>query len=103
MTRASIYLMNLDKITYHDQVPLMSSHINIGIGKDLIIKELAENIKETVGFKGEIYFDQSKPSGTQRKFLDSSRINNLGFKPEISLKEGLTKNYQDYIKNNANF
>ena len=103
MARASIYVMNLDKITYYDQVPLMSGHINIGIGKELTIKELAENIKETVGFKGEIYFDPSKPSGTQRKFLDSSRINDLGFKPEISLKEGLTKTYQDYIKNNANF
>ena len=103
MVRAIIHIMNLEERLYIKHVNSMCSHINVGSGKDLTIKELAENIKQTVGFKVEIYFDPSKPSGTQRKFLDSSRINNLGFKPEISLKEGLTKTYQDYIKNNANF
>ena len=76
----------------------MCSHINAGSGMDLSIKELAEIIKEVVGFKGEINFDLTKPDGSPRKFLDNKRINNLGFKPEISLKEGLIKTYHDYIK-----
>ena len=62
------------------------------------IKELAEIIKEVVDFKGKINYDLTKPDGSPRKFLDSKRINNLGFKPEISLKEGLIKTYQDFIK-----
>ena len=97
IARASIYLMNLDKNIYDDQTSSRCSHINVGSGKDLTIKELAETIKEVVGFKGKINFNSSKPDGVSRKFLDSERINNLGFKPETSLKEGLVKTYQDYI------
>ena len=98
MARASIYLMNIDKKNYDGQTSSMCSHINAGSGIDLSIKELAETIKEVVDFKGEINFDLTKPDGSLRKFLDSKRINILGFKPEISLKEGLIKTYQDYIK-----
>ena len=98
MARASIHLMNIDKKTYDQHTSPMCSHINAGSGVDISIKELAEIIKEVVGFKGEINFDLTKPDGSPRKFLDSKRINNLGFKPEISLKEGLIKTYQDYIK-----
>ena len=76
----------------------MSSHINVGSGTDLTIKEIALTIKEVVGFKGEIDFDPRKPDGVLRKFLDSELINNLGFKPKTSLKEGLVKTYQDYIQ-----
>ena len=98
MARASIYLMNLDKNIYDKQTSSMCSHINVGSGKDLAIKELAETIKEVVGFKGGINFDPTKPDGIPRKLLDSKLINSLGFKPEISLKDGLIKTYQDYIK-----
>ena len=98
MARASIYLMNLNKKTYDDYTSSMCSHINVGSGKDLTIKELGETIKEIVGFKGEISFDPSKPDGSIRKLLDSEKINNLGFRPEINLKEGLINAYQDYIK-----
>ena len=98
MARASIHLMNIDKKTYDEHTSPMCSHINAGSGMDLSIKELAEIIKEVVGFKGEINFDLTKPDGSPRKFLDNKRINNLGFKPEISLKEGLIKTYHDYIK-----
>ena len=97
MVRASIHLMNLDKKTYDKQTSSMCSHINVGGSQDLTIKELAETIKEVLEFKGKIDFDPSKPDGVTRKFLDSERINNLGFKPEINLKEGLIKTYQDYI------
>ena len=99
MARASIHLMNIDKKTYNEQISSMRIHINVGSSQDLTIKELAETIKEVVGFKGEINFDSTKPDGSTRKFLDSERIKNIGFKPKISLKEGLIKTYQDYIKN----
>ena len=103
MARASIYLMNIDKKIYDEETSLMCSHVNVGSGKELTIKELAATIKEIVGFKGNINFDQSKPDGISRKFLDSKRINNIGFNYLTSLKEGLIKTYQAYIKTDANF
>jgi GDP-L-fucose synthase len=98
MAKASIYIMNLDKNIYEKQLFPIRSHINIGIGEDLSIKELAKNIKKIVGYEGEIHFDQTKPDGVFRKCLDITRISNLGFKPETNLNEGLKKTYQDYIK-----
>jgi GDP-L-fucose synthase len=103
MARASIYLMNIDKKIYNEQISTVCSHINIGSGEELSIKEVAEIIKEIVGFNGKTNFDLSKPDGSPRKFLDNERINNLGFKSEISLRRGLFKTYQNYIKFNANF
>ena len=85
MAKASIHLMNIDKKTYDEHTSFMCSHINVGSSKDLTIKELAETIKVVVDFKGEIYFDHTKPDGNPRKLLNSKRINNLGFKPETSL------------------
>ena len=75
-----------------------SSYINISSEQELTIKELAETIKEVIDFKGTINFDPSKPDGSTRKLLNSERINKLGFKPKIHLKEGLIKTYQDYLK-----
>lgn len=98
MARGSIYLMNLDKVAYEKYTSPMCNHINIGSGNELTIKELATNIKEVVGYEGELEFDSSKPDGTLRKLLDSSKINNLNFKPKISLKEGLLKTYIEYLK-----
>jgi GDP-L-fucose synthase len=103
MAKASIYLMNINKKIYIEQVSTACSHINAGSGKELTIKEVAEIIKEIIGFKGKINFDPSKPDGSPRKFLDNERINNLGFKPETSLRHGLLKTYQNYIEYNANF
>ena len=99
MAKASIHLMNVDKKFYDEHISSMCSHINVGSGQDLTIKELVEIIKEVVGYEGLIKFDSTKPDGTSRKFLDSKRISNLGFKPEISLKDGLVKTYQEYLKN----
>ena len=90
------------KKIYDKYTSPMCSHINIGYGADLTIKELAENIKKVVNFKGVINFDSTQPDGTPRKLLDSQILNNFGFKPEVSLKEGLMKTYKDYLKNNAN-
>jgi GDP-L-fucose synthase len=98
MARASIHIMNLEKKTYEELISPNCAHINIGSSEDLTIKELAETIKEVVGFKGKIQFDRSKPDGCLRKLLSSERIKKIGFKPEISLRKGLIKTYQDYFK-----
>jgi len=76
-----------------------SEIINIGVGKDISIKELALLIKEIVGYKGEIRFDTSKPDGMPQKLLDVSRINSLGWKPKVSLEEGIRKTYEWYVEN----
>lgn len=73
--------------------------INIGTGTDVTIKELAELIKDTIGFEGELEFDTSKPDGTPKKLLDVTRMKNLGWEPKTSLKEGLKAAYQDFLNN----
>ena len=73
--------------------------INIGSGQELTIRELAETVAEVVGFTGELVFDSSKPDGTPRKLLDTSRLAALGWQPEIDLKTGLRKTYQWYLEN----
>jgi len=75
------------------------SQINVGTGEDLTIDELAIMVSETVGYKGEITYDSSKPDGTPRKLMDVSRINNLGWKYKTSLKEGIEKSYNWFLKN----
>jgi len=102
LAQASIYIMNLDKKILDKQLSSLSSHINVGSGRELTIKELAEIIKEVIGFKGRINFDVSKPDGSLRKLLNSERINKLCFNSKTNLKEGLIKTYQDYIKAYAN-
>jgi GDP-L-fucose synthase len=72
------------------------SAINVGTGKDISIKDLAELIKRIVGFEGNIDWDSSKPDGTPRKVLDVSRISSLGWKPKISLEEGIKSTYEWY-------
>jgi GDP-L-fucose synthase len=73
--------------------------VNIGVGDDLPIKELAEKIKEVVGFKGEIQFDTTKPDGTPRKLVDVTKLNSLGWKATTSLEEGLKKAYKWFLDN----
>ena len=77
----------------------MLSHINIGSGNELSIKELAFLIKDVVGYEGEILFDKSKPNGTIRKLLDSSKINKMGWKAEIDINSGLKETYNWFKKN----
>jgi GDP-L-fucose synthase len=73
--------------------------INVGSGLDYTITELAEIIKDIIGFEGEIIYDHSKPDGTPRKLLDSSRIYALGWKPITELKEGIQQAYNDFLAN----
>lgn len=76
---------------------LKNTQINIGTGRDLTIKDLAFKIKEIVGFRGDISWDNSKPDGTPRKLLDVTKINNLGWKEQISLEDGIALVYQKYL------
>jgi GDP-L-fucose synthase len=102
LAQASVHVMNLDKKIYDEQTLSLGNIINVGSGKELSIKELAETIRAVIDFKGKIIFDPNKPDGSLRKLLNSERINKLGFKPKTDLKEGLIKTYQDYIKACAN-
>jgi GDP-L-fucose synthase len=78
--------------------PVINTHINIGTGNDLRIKELADLIKDIVGFKGDLKWDSSKPDGTFRKLLDVSKINSLGWKEKISLEKGIKMIYKRYTE-----
>ena len=75
--------------------------INIGIGEDLTIADLAKKVKSTVGYKGDIVFDSTKPDGTPRKLVDVSRIFALGWRPQVSLDDGIAQTYQWYVENAA--
>ncbi|MCX6233516.1 MAG: GDP-L-fucose synthase [Bacteroidetes bacterium] len=75
-----------------------SRHVNIGCGEDISIYDLAYKVKDITGFSGDLEFDSTKPDGTPRKLLDVSRLNALGWKPKISLDEGILQVYQNYIK-----
>ena len=97
MATASVYVMNLDKSVYERHTQPMLSHINVGCGNDITIRELAELIGKTVGYQGKIAFDTSKPDGAPRKLMDSSRLNTLGWQARIGLKEGLEQAYADFL------
>ena len=79
------------------------TYLNVGTGRDISIKELAELIANLIGFKGSIYWDDSKPDGTPKKQLDTTRINNLGWYPQISLVDGIKSTIDLYTKENKNF
>ena len=96
MAAASVFVMNLAPDEYAAQVQAQLSHINVGFGSDVTIAELAATVGEVVGYQGRITFDASKPDGTPRKLMDSSRLNALGWQAKVGLKEGLTYAYSDF-------
>jgi GDP-L-fucose synthase len=96
MASASIFLMNLDKTIFDVNTDPMQHHINAGSGKEITIRELAEKIKNVVGFKGSVTFDSSMPDGSPRKLMSSNRINNLGWHPVIDLDWGLEQSYRAF-------
>jgi GDP-L-fucose synthase len=98
LARACYHVMNLSKNIYNKNTKPTCSHINVGYGMDLTIEELAKTIKKIINYKGKIKFDTKKLDGMPRKLLDSSRIKNLGWKPNINLKNGLVKVYEDFKK-----
>ena len=101
MAAASVHVMNLSKAVYDQHTQPMLSHINVGCGNAITIKELAETIARVIGYPGEIAFDPSKPDGTPRKLMDSTRLNTLGWHATVTLEAGLKKAYEDFLKNNA--
>jgi GDP-L-fucose synthase len=94
MAAASIFVMDLDKKTYDQQTESMQSHINVGFGSDVTIAELAKTVGEAVGYPGKIRFDITKPDGSPRKWMDSSKLNTLGWKPLTNLRDGLALAYE---------
>ena len=98
MAEASLFVLELDKKTYKANTQLMLSHINVGTGKDTTIREMAQAMKEVVGYKGKIIFDTLKPDGAPRKLIDVTRLSNMGWKYNVDLKDGLQKTYKWYLK-----
>lgn len=100
MADACIFIMenrDFKDMISDDQVEIRNTHINIGTGKDISIRELAEKIKALIGFKGELIFNNTKPDGTMRKTTDVSKLNDLGWKHSVDLDEGLKAIYNWYL------
>ena len=100
MARAAIQIMNVDKKKYYKIIKPMS-HINIGSGREISIKDLAKTIKKIVKYKGKIKFDITKPNGTLRKLTSFRRLAKIGFKCKIDLEEGLEQAYFDFKTGNS--
>lgn len=101
MADACVYVMS--KVNFSDlrqnKKDIRNTHINIGSGEEISVKELAIKVKEISGFKGDLFFNSDKPDGTIRKLTDSSKLKALGWKYQIELKEGINKMYNWYLLN----
>jgi GDP-L-fucose synthase len=102
MAAAAIHVMELDDAIYKKSTSTMSSHLNVGTGKDCSIKELTEKIAKVVQFKGSITWDKSKPDGSPRKLMDSTKMRMLGWSPAIELDVGLKTTYADFLTREIN-
>jgi len=98
LARACLAVLKLDELAYQSVTSEMVSHVNLGCGYDISIREVAEAVKRAVGFEGELNFDTSKPDGMPRKLLEVSAMKSLGIEPEFSLDEGLAITYQAYLE-----
>lgn len=96
MAAACLHVMDLEPEHWRSQVQPMCSHLNVGTGVDVTIRELAETLAEVVGFTGELRFDTTKPDGTPRKLLDVDRLAGLGWRASTSLREGIESTYAWY-------
>jgi GDP-L-fucose synthase len=97
MAAASVYVMNLPQTTYSQHTQPMLNHINVGCGEDVTILAVAEVVAHTVGYTGSIRTDPTKPDGTPRKLMDSTRLNALGWKAQVELDVGLKSAYEDFL------
>jgi GDP-L-fucose synthase len=100
MAAASVFVMNLPLATYQQHTQPMLSHINVGFGSDVTIAELAQAVGQTVGYEGTIEFDSSKPDGAPRKWMNSSRLNALGWRARVVLADGLAQAYASFLADN---
>jgi GDP-L-fucose synthase len=98
MAAASVFVMNLPLQAYQAQTSPMQSHVNVGFGSDVTIAELAHSVGQAVGYSGNITFDTSKPDGAPRKWMDSSRLNALGWQAQVDLAAGLRSAYADFVQ-----
>ena len=98
MAAASVFVMNLPLQAYQAQTSHMQSHLNVGCGSDVTIAELARAVGQAVGYSGNITFDTSKPDGAPRKWMDSSRLNALGWQAQVDLAAGLRAAYADFVQ-----
>lgn len=99
MASACIYVQNLSKEEYEQQIDPMMSHINIGTNQEVSIAELANTIKNIIGYAGKLLFDPTQPDGTPRKLLNSQKLEMLGWKYKIDLKQGLKITYDWFLEN----
>jgi GDP-L-fucose synthase len=97
MAQASLFVLELDEEVYNANTQLMLSHINVGTGKDTTIREMAETMKQVVGFKGKLIFDETKLDGAPRKLIDITRLENMGWKYSVDLEGGLKETYNWYL------
>ena len=98
MAAASVFVMDLAKEVYDEHTSPMQSHINVGFGSDVTIAELATAVAKATGYLGKISFDSSKPDGASRKWMDSSRLNKLGWATKVSLEKGLILTYMGFLQ-----
>ncbi|ODS23500.1 GDP-fucose synthetase [Candidatus Endobugula sertula] len=99
MADACMFIMGIDDEVYSQHTTAMGSHINVGFGEDISIRELASLVCEVVGFDGEINYDTDMPEGTPRKLLDSTKLRNMGWTPKYNLSEGLAVTYEWFVNN----
>ena len=97
MAAASVFVMELDKTNYDQHTQPMQSHINVGFGSDVTIAQLADEVAQATGYVGKISFDPSKPDGAPRKWMDSTRLNQLGWRAKVALKQGLQEAYREFL------
>ena len=97
MAAASLFVLELDEQMYQANTKPMLSHINIGTGMDITIREMAETMKQVVGFKGRLTFDTAKVDGPPRKLIDVTKLSDIGWEYTTKLKEGLEKTYKWYL------
>ena len=97
MAAASVHVMNLPQAVYAQHTQPMLSHINVGCGHDVTIAQVAQSIAQVVGYTGQLTFDTTKPDGAPRKWMDSSRLNSLGWQAKVGLEEGLALAYRDFL------
>ena len=99
LAAACVFVMGLDDAVYEKHTQPMLSHLNVGYGEDITIAELAGLVCDVVGYPGEIVYNLDKPDGTPRKLLDISRIQALGWRPRIGLREGVERTYRWFLEN----
>ena len=97
MAEASLFVLDLPPEVYQAQTQPMLSHINVGSGTDVTIADLARMIATVVGYAGRLTFDASKPDGTMRKLMDVSRLDRLGWRARIGLRDGIAATYEWYL------